>query len=164
MNSAHAESIRLKSNLGEIAIPEGWQSEQVSKTHISIWSEDSTSTVDLYQRGFELVSDYLHKRADELRISRYVRSVSREFQNDVNADRGGFILGLTPENSEVAEVFSPAVWEEMDWMMINGVDAQYLFVIAYERRGKLYVMETRTSTSSGNTRIMSDIHRSWILP
>lgn len=159
-----AERIEHRTKFGKVELPQEWQTEDVSARKFTAWSEEGSVRVTLLRKDFELLSEFLQKRADELRISRYVRSVSREFCKDANADRGGFILGLIPDSGSVAEYFDPEDPDLASMVDVNGSDARYLFVAAYEQNGKLYVMEAETNTASGGTLLLSGIHRSWKLP
>ncbi|MCB2212724.1 hypothetical protein KQI52_11475 [bacterium] len=161
---AVADDRSVTTNLGRITLPESWSVEQVSDDHITAWSEEDGSRLDLYQRPFERLTEYLHKRADELRISRYVRSVSQDFLEEVNADKGGFILGLNPLAAEDAPVVPVDKWEDLDLENLSGVPSNYLYVVAYERDRELYVLEVTASTVSGDELLLADLHRSWRLP
>ncbi len=161
---AVAEDRTLTTNLGRITIPDSWQVEQVSDDHIAAWSDEDGSRLDLYQRPFEPLAEYLHTRADELRISRYVRSVSKDFLEEANAGKGGFILGLNPVAAEDAPVVPVDGWDDLDLENLTGVPSDYLYVVAYERERQLYVLEVTAPTESGDELLLADLHRSWRLP
>jgi hypothetical protein len=161
---AQGERITVATPLGSLKLPDTWATEEVSDSVFTARSLDTSAKITLSEQRFEPLSEYLYERANELRISGYVRKVAEKYQNIVGADRGGFIQGLTPENNNVAAVYDPSEWADIDWVEIEGVSSRYLFVVAYEANRRLFIMEAETSTVSGGTLLLSEIHRSWMLP
>jgi len=157
-------TIGISTKLGSIDIPETWQVEYVSDDSVVVFSTDGLSCVTLIAPKDTRLSEYLHIRANELHISRYVRNVDRECQEKAGATSAGFVQGLIPLNNELAEVPDMSDWVGDNWKEVNGIPSRYLFVAAYKADGRLFVMEAETFTEGGSPMSLSEIQRSWKLP